>query len=78
MQKGSTPMELLVTIVLAAVLVSGSLIFVGLQFRPKEVETSAVIDEAALKDQITQDVLAQIQPPDTSQLLEEVRVRLSQ
>jgi hypothetical protein len=37
MQKGSTPMELIVAIVLAAVLISGSLVFVGLQFRPGDV-----------------------------------------
>jgi protein-disulfide isomerase len=78
MQKSSTPVELIVAIVLAAVLISGSLVFVGLQFRPKNIEIPAAIDEAALKDQITQDVLAQLQSPgastatDAAQLKQEV------
>lgn len=58
---GKTPVELLSAIVLAAVLISGSLVFLGWQLRPRPDETAPAIDRQQLKQDITAEVLAEIQ-----------------
>lgn len=63
MQKSTTatpPVELIIAIVLAAVLIAGSLIFLGLQFRPKADESSADFDAEQLKQELTTEILAEV------------------
>ena len=52
MKKAETPVELIVAILLAAFLIAGSLVFLGLQFRPQTEPVSATFDAEQLKQQI--------------------------
>ncbi len=67
----TAPVELIVAILLAAVLVAGSLIFLGVQFRPKANESSSDFDVEKLKQELKSEILedvrqqAQQQPAST-------------
>lgn len=60
MKKAETPVELIVAILLAAVLIAGSLVFLGFQFRPQAESVSATFDAEQLKQQIKTEILAEV------------------
>jgi protein-disulfide isomerase len=63
MGENSKQRELLFAIILAGVLIAGSLVFLGLQSRREEV-TQAPIDEKQLAQKIKQEILAELQNSD--------------
>ena len=61
MQNTSTsqPKELLIAIILAAILISGALVFLGLQMR-QEAQSTPAVDEQELKQQLKQEILDEL------------------
>ena len=85
----TTPVELIVAILLAAVLIAGSLIFLGLQFRPKADESSAGFDAEQFKQEVKAEILTEVrqQPvstqsgdaapaPDSDQLPQDIKAEI--
>lgn len=66
-QATTTPIELIVAIILAAVLIAGSLVFLGLQFRSQSGESSPAFDAEQLKQEMKAEILAEARQQDPQQ-----------